>query len=107
MIVSKELCSTWRRKRVQVNKINGKTCTCCGIGIVGFTTEAGNSIEADALGFNLLLGYDAIKLLSSVHITCTGVMQFQDITSVCAVLKKDQPNFSVKFDQHQKAWTAS
>lgn len=90
-----------------MNKINGKTCTCCGIRIVEFTTEAGNSIEVDALGFDLLLGYDAIKLLGGVHITCTGVVQFQEITSVCAVLKIDQPNFSVKFDQHQKAWTAS
>lgn len=86
-----------------MRKINGKTCTCCGIRIVGFTTETGNSIEVDELGFDLLLGYDAIKLLGSVHITCTGVVQFQEITSVCAALKIDQPNFSVKFDQHHES----
>lgn len=76
MIVSKGLCSTWRRKRVSLSTIN-EICTCCGIRTVGITTEAGDSTEVDvlvvpekALVFDLLLRYDAIKLFGGLHITC-------------------------------------
>lgn len=34
----------------------------------------------------------------------TEVVQFQEAASVCVALKIDQPDFSVEFDQHQKAW---
>lgn len=41
-IVSKVLCSIWRRNRVLVTTINGETRACCGIGTVRIITEAGN-----------------------------------------------------------------
>ena len=56
------------------------------------------------LSFDLLLGYDAIRALGGVHITQMGAVQFQEKTLVCTALRIDQPDFSVEFDPHQKAW---
>ena len=93
--------------------ISGETRTCCGVGAVNIRTRTGNSANVEALvalkkplSFDLLLGYDAIRALGGVHITQAGAVQFQK-TPVCAALRIDQPDFSVEFDPHQKAWTAS
>ena len=93
---------------------NGETRTCCGVGAVNICTRTGNSTNVEELvalkkplSFDLLLGYDAIKALGGVHITQTGAVQFQEKTPVCAAPRIDQPDYSVEFDQHQKAWTAS
>ena len=109
-----DLCRTWKEKGVRVTTINGETRTCCGVGVVNIRTRTGNSANVEALvalekplSFDLLLGYDAIRALGGVHIMQTGAVQFQEKTPVCAALRIDQPDFSVKFDQHQKAWTAS
>ena len=89
--------------------ISGETRTCCGVGTVNIRTRTGNSANVEALvalkkplSFDLLLGYDVIRALGGVHITQTGAVQFQEKTPVCAVLRIDQPDFSVKFDPHQK-----
>lgn len=68
-------------------------------------------VPKNLLGFDLLLGYDAIKLLGGIHIMCMGVIQFQEAASVCVVLKIDQDGpcllVLVKFETDQKAWTTS
>ena len=94
--------------------ISGETWTCCRVGVVNIRTRTGNSANVEALvalkkplSFDLLLGYDAIRALGGVHITQTGAVQFQEKTPVCAALRIDQPDFSVEFDPHQKAWTTS
>ena len=94
--------------------ISGETRTCCGVGTVNIRTRTGKSANVEALvalekplSFDPLLGYDAISALGVVHIMQTGAVQFQEKTPMCAALRIDQPDFSVEFDQHQKAWTAS
>ena len=113
-IVFADLCRTWKEKGVSVTTISGETRTCCGVGAVNIRTRTGNSANVEALvvlekllSFDLLLGYDAIRALGGVHIMQTEAVQFQEKTPVCAALRIDQPDFSVKFDQHQKAWTTS
>ena len=113
-IVFSGLCCTGKEKSVRVTTISGETGTCCRVGAVNIRTRTGNSANVEALvalkkplSFDLLLGYDAIRALGGVHITQTGAVQFQEKTPVCASLRIDQPDFSVKFDPHQKAWTAS
>ena len=113
-IVFAGLCCTWKEKGVRVTTISGEMPTCCGVGAVNICTRTGNSANVEALvalkkplSFDLLLGYDAIRALGGVHITQTGAVQFQEKTSVCASLRIDQPDFSVEFDPHQKAWTTS
>ena len=94
--------------------ISGEMLTCCGVDTVNIRTRTGNSTNVEALvalkktlSFDLLLGYDAIRALGGVHITQTGAVQFQEKTPVCVALRIDQPDFSIEFDAHQKAWTAS
>ena len=113
-IVFAGLCRTWKEKGVRVTTINGETRTCCGVGAVNIRTRTGNSANVEALvalkkplSFDLLLGYDAIRALGSVHIMQTRAVQFQEKTPVCAALRIEPPDFSVEFDQHQKAWTTS
>ena len=108
------LCPTWKEKGVRVTTISGEMQTCCRVGAVNICTRTENSANVKALvalkkplSFDLLLGYDAIRALGGVHITQTGTVQFQEKTPVCAALIIDQPVFSVEFDPHQKAWTAS
>ena len=113
-IVFVGLCHTWKEKGVRVTTISGKMRTCYRVGTVNISTRTRNSANIEALvalkkplSFDLLLGYDAIRALGGVHITQAGAVQFQEKTPVCAALRIDQPNFSVEFDLHQKAWTAS
>ena len=104
-----DLCRTWKEKGVRVTTISGETRTCCWVGAVNIRTRTGNLANVKALVAlkKPLPGYDAIRALGGVYITQTGAVQFQEKTPVCAALKIDQPDFSVEFDQHQKAWTAS
>ena len=58
------------------------------------------------LGFDLLLGIDAIKELGGVHLTKSGEVHFGN-PKKCATISIDEPDFSVTFDWNTKAWTAS
>ena len=60
----------------------------------------------DILGFDLLLGYDAIKALGCVLITQAGTVQFLE-APVCATLCINRPDLRVEFNWCQKIWTAS
>ena len=112
-IVSARLCKTWSRKNVKVTTIGGETQACCGVGTVEIHTDSGVSAEMsvlvtqnDLLGFDLLLGYDAIKALGGVTIAQTGDVHFLE-APVCAAVHIDRPDFKVDYDHHQRAWTAS
>lgn len=108
-IVSKGLYSTWRRKSWWPQYTARLRCVVAMGWLESLQRPETllNWMHKKSLDFDLLLGYNAIKLLDSVNIMCLGDMQFQETTSVYVALKIDQPNFSVEFDQHQKACTAS
>ena len=82
-------------------------CKCHGIGTVKVHTDTGNSADVEALviherplDFDLLLGYDAIKILYGVLITRTGMVKFCEEAPESTELKIVQPDLSVEFDQH-------
>ena len=86
--------------------ISSEANKCHGIGTVKVRTDTGNSADIEALvvhkmllDLDLLLGYDAIKAIGGVLITRSGTVKFSEEAPVCAALKIDQPDFSVKFDR--------
>ena len=116
-IVRAELCRSWTKEPITIATLTGNTGVCCGTGTVHIRTNSGRSARVDALmvhdrplGFDLLLGFDAIKALGGVQITKNGTVLFQgeeEEVPVCAALRISEPDFNVEFDQHQKSWTAS
>ena len=63
-------------------------------------------VDKQLLGFDLLLGIDAIKLLSGVYLTESGEACFGGLNR-CAAISIDEPDFSVTYDCRNKEWTAS
>ena len=112
-IVSARLCRTWKERNITVTTIGGETQACCGAGTVKIHADSGVAAElnvlvtqGDLLGFDLLLGYDAIKALGGVVIARDGGVRFLE-TPMCAAIHIDRPDFQVDYDDQQKAWTAS
>lgn len=62
-------------------------------------------IDSTLLGFDLLHGMDIIKNLGRICIKELGEFQFSNLP-ICAALRIDEPDFSAKFNQSTKAWTA-
>ena len=58
------------------------------------------------MGFDLLLGIDAIKLLGGVYLTESGEARFGGLNR-CAAISINEPDFSVTDDRRNKEWTAS
>ena len=58
------------------------------------------------MGFDLLLGIDAIKLLGGVYLTESGEARFGGLNR-CASIFIDDLDFSVTYDRRNKEWTAS
>ena len=63
-------------------------------------------IDKQQLGFDLLLGIDAINELSGVYLTESGEARFGGLNR-CAANSIDKPDFSVTYDHSNKEWTAS
>ena len=70
---------------IDVETIGGTSRACCGVGVVPISTEEGNSAKIDVLvvrgkplGFDLLLGIDAIKALGGIVVGPTGSVQLGD-----------------------------
>ena len=69
---------------MDVMTIIGMSCSCCSVGTVTITTEGGNSAKISVLvahgkplGYDLLLGIDAIRALGGVAVR--PVMDFQKL----------------------------
>ena len=68
------------------------------------------AMDGDLLGFDLLLGFDVIRLLGGVHINEHGEANFpKEVVSVGAAdaVKIEQPDFDVVFDPTEKKWTVT
>ena len=63
-------------------------------------------VDKQLLGFNLLLGIDAIKELGGVYLTESGKARFGGLNR-CAAISIDKPDFSMTYDRRNKEWTAS
>ena len=63
-------------------------------------------VDKQLLGFDLLLGINVIKELSSVYLTESGEAHFGGLNR-CAAISIVKPDFSVTYDCNNKEWTAS
>ena len=63
-------------------------------------------VDEQLLGFDLLLGIDAIKELGGVYLTESGKARFGGLNR-CAAISIDEPDFSVTYDRSNKEWTVS
>ena len=93
---------------MDVETIGGTSHACCGVGVVSISMNEGNSAKIDMLvvrgkplGFDLLLGINAINALGGIVVEPTGSVQLGDRrTTRCAAISINQPDFTANFDHH-------
>ena len=108
-------CQTWRKEKVQVLTVGGRTLSCRGIGTVQLGVSNRNPLDIKVLvvdgallGFDLLLGLDVIKQLGGVIVTSTGDVNFpQSSEPFCAAIRISEPDFCAEYDARKRIWTAS
>ena len=112
-IVSANRCQMWMNQRVDVMTINSLSQACCSVGTVTICNEKGDTAEVDVLvmqekplGYDLLLGIDAIRAFGSVMITVAGGVTLGREKEVCAAISFEEKDFYATFDNKEGAWTA-
>ena len=81
-LVTRVLCHSWEKKKVDVFTIGEGALRCCGIGRVQLDVGSGCPInvvlvvDRKLLGFDLLLGFDIIKKLGGVYMTRDRTVSF-------------------------------
>ena len=109
-LVSKAVCRFWKRKSAGVLTADGRKLNCRGYGKIKVEVGRVPAVDIEALvqllGFDLLLGIDAIKLLGGVYLTESGEARFGGLNR-CAAISIDELDFSVTYDRRNKEWTAS
>ena len=112
-LVSKAVCRFWKRKSAGVLTAGGRTLNCRGYGKIKVEVDRVPSVKIEALvvdkqllGFDLLLGIDAIKLLGGVYLKESGEARFGGLNR-CTAISINEPDFSMTYDRRNKEWTAS
>ena len=111
-ILSASRCRAWNGQRIRLRTIDGVSQACCGIGTVTILTDGGVQAKVNVLvargkplGYDLLLGIDAIRALGGVTVSPGGNVEIGG-GSVCAALHINEPDFNVLFDSTKRVWTA-
>ena len=83
---------------------------CCGNGTIRICTATGSTVTIEVLvmqgkqlDFDLLLGINAIKVLSKVHITQWGSVEFEKLGPVCTAICINEADF----DEQYGIWVAA
>ena len=112
-LVSKAMCRFWKQKSAGVLTADGRTLNCRGYGKIKVEVSQVPAVDIEALvvdkqllGFDLLLGIDAIKELGGVYLTESGKACFGGLNR-CAAISIDEPDFSVTYNRRNKKWTVS
>ena len=92
----------------------GMPRSCCGVGTVMVATEGGNSakisvlvVRGKPLGYDLLLGIDAIRALGGVAVWPSGQIRIGGgLVPTCVAITINKPDFTVTVDQQSRAWIA-
>ena len=95
---------------VDVMTIGGMSHPCCGDGMVSVSTEEGSSakisvlvVRGKPLGFDLLLGIDAIKALEGMIVGPTGSVQLSNKEIVkYAAISINETDFTETFNH--RSW---
>ena len=65
-------------------------------------------VDYKLLGFDLLLGFDAIKKLGGVCVTCNGTVSFPQLDRpMCAAISINKPDFNARYDKNRMIWVVS
>ena len=87
---------------------------CCSVRMVSVFMEGGGSVKISelvvcdrSLGFDMLLGIDAIKALGGIAIGLSGQIQISDRhIAKYAAITINEPDFTATFDHQSRTWTA-
>ena len=108
-IVNADQYRFWKRKTVDVITIGGLSCPCCGVRMVTVSTEEGSPakisvlvVRGRPLGFDLLLGIDAIKALRGIAVEPSGQIQIGD-KRVAKLITISKSDFIATFDHQSRA----
>ena len=114
-LVRKLCCQMWERKEVPVLTVGGSSLICCEesvvrIGMSNVLPVAVRTliVDRELLGYDLLLGLDAITQLGGMAMYGTNEVKFpQHGTPFCAAITLDEPDFYAEYDKGKHLWTAS
>ena len=114
-LITRVLCHSWEKKKVDISTVGEGALRCCGIGRVQLdvVSECPINIEVlvtdrKLLGFDLLFGFDIIKKLGGENMTRDGTVSFPQLDRpVCMAITIDKPDFHAEFDQNKKIWAVS
>ena len=120
-LVHKSVCQAWRPQRTAVTSLSGDPLLASGAGRVQLSTHTGQSVEVDVLvldekpmGIEMVLGMPSISALGGVVIGSPSDVKFCGEVNSTPIegsseggLEVDAPDFSVRFDAAERAWTMS
>ena len=120
-LVHKSVCRVWRPRRTAVTSMSGDPFFASGVGKVLLSTCSGQSAEVNVLvldekpmGIEMVLGVPSISALGGVMVESPTAVRFcgkADFTPAEGSSKEelvvDAPDFSVRFDAEERAWTMS
>ena len=116
-LVRSSVCGPLSGHKTEVLTIDRKSMTSRGVTSVNLLVDKPTPVVADTLamdgdlsGFDLLLGFDVIRLLGGVHINEHGEANFpNEVFSVgtADAVKIERPDFDVIFDPAEKKWIAT
>ncbi|XP_043211053.1 uncharacterized protein LOC122375611 [Amphibalanus amphitrite] len=120
-LVYKSVCEAWRPQRTAVTSMSGDPFFSSGVGTVQLRTCSGQSANVSVLvlddkpmGVEMVLGVPAISALGGVMIASPSDVKFCGKPTTPPTppgledeLVVDTPDFSVRFDADQRAWTMS
>ena len=113
MLVSKAVCCFWKRISARVLTADRKTLNCRAYGRIKVEVDQVPAVNIKALvvdkqllGFDLLLGIDAIKEISGVYLTESGEARFGGLNR-CAAISLDELDFSVTYDRSNQECTVA
>ena len=95
--------------------VGGSSLICCGLSVILIGIGNGTSVavrtlvvDRELLGYDLLLGLDAITQLGEMAITGTSKVRFpQHRTPICAAITLNEPNFHAEYDEGKHIRTTS
>ena len=106
-LLCKLCCQTWERKEVPMLTVGRSSLICCGESVVRIGIGTGPPVAVrtlvvgrELLGYDLLLGLDAITQLGWMAMSGTGEVRFpQHRTLICAAIILEEPDFHAEYDE--------
>ena len=96
-------------------EVNGEILHDDGVSTIMLAVDNVSLVKADVLvidsllsGFDMLVRMGIIRMLGRVHINQSGNATFSRMKlCACATIRIEEVDFSAKFDEQTRAWTAS